>query len=308
MKIVPGSYVEIRFELSYMEGGERKIISATKKSLRKKVKDEKTGEEKEVVEIIDEPIVVKIGSGDAPKLIDGKIVEMDIDIGKKYEIEVPPEKAYGIRDPKNIERIPIKRFRKRIDEGILVLNRESRRPRSGDIVYLNVGGVAIYYGRVINVSDRDIIIDRNHPLAGKKIKVEFVVDSIVLPTDSKEERLKMILKKYFGKLADIIAFDFVSDDTIELRIDNTYFLRYPRMDRESAKRIIEEIYVPKLLFFSAESDLYSEFGVTRIRWIEEKEILKEIEEQGTTESSESASTDNEGSSEAKIEKSENEQR
>lgn len=292
MKIVPGSYVEIKFEISYMEDKEKKIVFTTKRKIKKKVKDEESGEEREVEETIDVPRIAKIGIGELPLVLDRSLIGMDVEIGKKYALKIPPEKAYGIRDPKKVEMVPMKRFRRGVDKRKYILSSGGRRPKIGDFVYLNENGI-IKYGQIISISDRAVVIDWNHPLAGKELDIEFVIDKIVFPNDAREEKMRMILKKYFGELVDMISFEFISDDTLELRIDNTYFMQYPRIDEESVRRITEELYVPRLLFLSAESELYSEFGVTKIRWIEEREIkiVRKIQEKSSIEHEEYVNTE-----------------
>lgn len=284
MRIVPGSYVEIRFEISYMERGEKKIVFTTRKKVKRKVKDEKLGKEKEIEDTIDIPRIAKVGVGEIPRVLENSIISMEVEIGKKYKLEIPPERAYGVRDPKKIEIIPLRKFRRGIDKGKYILSSGGRRPKIGDFVYFNETGIA-KYGKIINISDRTVVIDWNHPLAGKKIDVEFIIDKIVFPTNTREEKMKMILKKYFGELVEVISFEFISDDTLEIRVGNAYFARYPRIDEESARRITEELYAPRLLFLSEESEIYSEFGVTKIRWIEEREIkiVREIQEKGNIE-------------------------
>jgi len=273
MKLPTGTYVKIRLELSYEDAGERKTIATTKRAVRRLKKDEKSGEEKIVEEIIDEPIITKLGWGEIPRVLEKKVLEMDIELNKEYKLSIPPEEAYGKRDPKAIESITMKKFREHIDRGRLVLEKERRKPRIGDYVYMNIGGTRMYYGRITSVSDRMVIIDKNHPLAGKKIDAAFVIEEVVMPTDPKEAKLEILLRKFFGDMAKYIKYEFSSDDALELRVDEEYFQKYPMITREIARRILEEIYVPKLLLMSFESELYSEFGIRKLRWIEEKETV-----------------------------------
>ena len=135
MRIPPGSYIEVQFELSYRAGDRSIPFLTTKRVLVKRVLDEKTGKEKPIEEIVDSPKIIKLGSGEVPRILEEVIMNTDIDLGKTYRISIPPEKAYGRWDPKKIERIPFRKFRERLDRGILRLDREGRRPKVGDIVY-----------------------------------------------------------------------------------------------------------------------------------------------------------------------------
>ncbi len=79
--------------------------------------------------------------------------------GEERELEIPPEKAYGRRDPGKVKIMPLREFRKAgID------------PRPGKIVEIN-GVPAI----IKSVSGGRVVVDFNHPLAGKtliyKVKV-----------------------------------------------------------------------------------------------------------------------------------------
>ena len=273
MKIPPGSYIELSYEISYMEAGEKKYISTTKRVLRKKKFDEKTGREKEVEEVIDNPTIIKLGAGEIPKYFEQYLLEADLETGRRYQITFSPEKAYGKRDPKKIESIPTKRFRERIDKKIFMLEGERRRPRVGDIVYIRIGDAAIYYGKVIRVSERAVIVDTNHPLSGRKIDVLFTIHSIIPPTETREKRIEVVLKKFFGDKSRYISYSF-EGDTLQLSIKEDYFERFPEINRETARIILEEIYIPKLLLTAYGSELYNDFGITKIHWFEEKEIIK----------------------------------
>ncbi len=278
MRIPPGSYIEIKYELSYMEGGEKRVIVTTKKILRKQKIDEKTNKVKIVEEVIDKPTIIKLGSGELPKFFEDHILGVDLELNKPYETSFPPEKAYGKRDPSKIMTISAKKFREKVDKNEFVLEGGGRKPRAGDVVYMNIGATPLYFGRIIRATDRSVIIDTNHPLAGKTISATYTITKVVQPTDSKDERMRMLIEKFFGDVGRYIEFEF-RNDMVELRVKNEYFDKYGELDREIAKKILEDIYIPKLILMSNKSELYGEFGVSKIRWVEEREIIKaKIEE------------------------------
>lgn len=82
-----------------------------------------------------------------------------LEVGKKAEIRVPPEKGFGERDPKKIKVVPMREFRK---SGIT--------PRPGMRVTIN-GKV----GTIHTVASGRVRVDFNHPLAGKTIIYEVYV-------------------------------------------------------------------------------------------------------------------------------------
>ena len=86
---------------------------------------------------------------------------------EKKSVRIPPNKAFGKRDPSKIERIGIAKFRK--------LN-EGKNPELGqDFVKKGTG----QRGTVTNIMQGKVIIDYNHPLAGQNIDYNLeIIDKI----------------------------------------------------------------------------------------------------------------------------------
>ncbi len=86
---------------------------------------------------------------------------------EKKSVRIPPNKAFGKRDPSKIERIGIAKFKK--------LN-EGKNPELGqDFVKKGTG----QRGTVTNIMQGKVIIDYNHPLAGQSIDYNIeVIDKI----------------------------------------------------------------------------------------------------------------------------------
>ncbi|MEM0021334.1 MAG: FKBP-type peptidyl-prolyl cis-trans isomerase [Fervidicoccaceae archaeon] len=127
-------------------------------------------------EKIYEPILVVIGEGRVVKGLEDALKEMGE--GEEKVVEIPPEKAYGERDPSKLRRIPIREFRKGDIE-----------PIPGRIVEIN-GVPAV----IRDVSGGRVLVDFNHPLAGKVLvyKVKVVKQ---LRTD--DEKIRALLKRRF---------------------------------------------------------------------------------------------------------------
>jgi len=96
------------------------------------------------------------------------------EIGYSGTVEIAPENAFGLRDPKLAEIIPINRFKE-------------KKPVPGMRV-----GVENKVGTVTRVIGRKVNVDFNHPLAGRTIVYEykileniekqgFVRDNLLLP-------------------------------------------------------------------------------------------------------------------------------
>src|SRR3989344_5253726 len=113
-----------------------------------------------------EPIVFCIGEGmfleGIDKFLEGK------EIGN-YKIELPPEEAFGRRDQRLIQMIPIKVF----------FDHKSN-PMPGAIFQFD-GKI----GKVLTVSGGRVIVDFNNPLAGKQVR--YNVD-VLRKVDSLDEK------------------------------------------------------------------------------------------------------------------------
>jgi FKBP-type peptidyl-prolyl cis-trans isomerase SlyD len=76
--------------------------------------------------------------------------------GDKFTATVPPEQAYGARDPNAVQRVPIKHLASR---GRLV-------PGQMVAVQTNAG---VRHALVLKVGHFNVDVDWNHPLAGKTL-------------------------------------------------------------------------------------------------------------------------------------------
>lgn len=101
-----------------------------------------------------------------------------LEVGKETTIELPSEKAYGARDAKLIETLPMQEFRKNKVE-----------PEVGlQITYKNRRGTVTYVG------GGRIRVDFNHPLAGKKLTYQVVLRQVFR---TPEERVRGIIQMDF---------------------------------------------------------------------------------------------------------------
>ncbi|WP_292000006.1 peptidylprolyl isomerase [Caldivirga sp.] len=103
------------------------------------------------------------------------------DEGSEVTVEVPPEKAFGLRDQSKVKVVSIREF-----------YRAGKVPKVGDIVEYNN-----QRARVISVSSGRVILDFNHPLAGKVIVVNA---KVVKKLTSDEDKVKEIIRQYLPRL------------------------------------------------------------------------------------------------------------
>ena len=115
------------------------------------------------------PVLVVVGEGKLIPGLEEAIAEMDV--GEEKTVEIPPEKAYGKHDPSKVKTVSLGVFRRR---GIM--------PKPGDLIEVD-GQVA----RVVAVSGGRVILDFNHPLAGKTLVARI---RIVAKLEKDEDKVK----------------------------------------------------------------------------------------------------------------------
>ncbi len=140
----------------------------------------------------EKPAVVIVGK---KRLIQGlEEALLGMNEGDKKTVEIPPEKAYGPRNPELVKIIPMSAFKK---SGI--------NPAPGVVVTIDG-----YPARVLSVSGGRVRVDFNHELAGKTLV--FDVEVVKVHKDD-EAKVKALIEKWFdkgietkvGKAVDITA-------------------------------------------------------------------------------------------------------
>ena len=121
------------------------------------------------------PLVICAGYEMLFKGLDDFIVGKEV--GKKYNLKLTPEKAFGKRDSKLVRLIPMKMF---LEQKIY--------PEPGMRLALDNNLV-----KVISVSGGRVMVDFNNPLAGKDIEYEFTIKKKVEDIKTKAEALQNFL-------------------------------------------------------------------------------------------------------------------
>ena len=117
------------------------------------------------------PVPIAVGAGHVLKGLDEQLEGLEV--GKKYEIIVPPEKGFGKRDPKLIKTFTLGQFRR---QGIY--------PFPGMPVEIETDSGRKLKGKVMTVSGGRVRVDFNHPYAGKHLVYEVeVVEKIEDPIE-----------------------------------------------------------------------------------------------------------------------------
>lgn len=168
------------------------------------------------------PVIIRVGSHHVIAGLDEALPGKEE--GFEDEIDIPPEKAFGNRDPKKLESFPKNGFKEK--------------PVKGMSVKLEEQGEGV----VVDVIGNRVIVDFNHPFAGKTLHYSYKLESKV---DDLVEKVKGLIHLYAGRDMDV-SFDN-STVTITLppgiNYDRRWVLWRSRVIHESFEFIteIEEI-------------------------------------------------------------------
>lgn len=168
------------------------------------------------------PILLIIGAGELPAGLEEAIIGMNEN--EEREIEVPPEKGFGRRDPDRVRVLPARLFS---SQGVI--------PRAGEEV--EVRGER---GTIVSVGSGRVIVDFNHPLAGKSLLYKVKVVKVLRNT---EEKTRALLEKYIGVVEGVEV--KVEGDTIILNIpfhllhSSDFIERIERFARDFEKHVNE---------------------------------------------------------------------
>lgn len=147
--------------------------------------DEKLAKESEIHNPNAEygPVIICLGQGQILKGLEKKLEGKEIG---KHKIEISCQEAFGRKNAGLVKLVPMKRF---IEQDI--------QPITG--LSLNIDG---NIGTIRHVGGGRVLVDFNHPLAGRDLAYEINVKRIV--TDKKEE-IQSILKTLLGIKKSSIA-------------------------------------------------------------------------------------------------------
>lgn len=122
------------------------------------------------------PVTVCVGSKHVIVGLDEDLVGKDA--GYKGTITVPPEKAFGERDPKRVQSFPKNKFKEK--------------PVRGQPVKVEEMGE----GTVVDVIGARVIVDFNAPLAGMTLDYEYEILELV---EGPLEKFNGLIRLYAGK-------------------------------------------------------------------------------------------------------------
>jgi len=128
-------------------------------------------------EIEAKPVIICLGEGMFLKAIDDFLIGKEIGA---YKIELPPEKAFGVRLPNLIQTIPMKIF-----------SSQKLNPFPGALFNFD-GRMA----KVLSVSGGRVMVDFNNPLAGKNVVYDI---NVLRKVEDLNEKVKSVIDFLFRR-------------------------------------------------------------------------------------------------------------
>jgi len=165
MALQKGDFILLDYIAKVKETGE--VFDTTIEEVAKKERLYKEGE-------IYEPKLVVIGEGWVLKALDESLTNMEV--GKTETVEIPPEKAFGARDPEKVRRVPLRHLTAKGITPTLGMRLEY----DGKMAVVR----AIGAGRVL--------LDFNPPLAGKTLVYEVTVKKKL---EAPEEKIAALIHR-----------------------------------------------------------------------------------------------------------------
>jgi len=162
-----GDFIEIEYIGKIKESGEIFDLTSEEIAKEKGIYNEKAKYG---------PVKIILGENFVIKGLEEKLKDMKV--GEEKIFVIPPEKAFGSRDPKLIKTIPESEFIKQ--------------------KIIPIPGLVIDFGnvkaRIQAVSSGRVRVDFNHPLAGRELEYKV---KILGKIEDKEEKVRTILE-FFG--------------------------------------------------------------------------------------------------------------
>jgi FKBP-type peptidyl-prolyl cis-trans isomerase 2 len=169
--------------------------------------------EKTKLELEPKPFVFCLGEGMFLEGIDNFLIGKNIG---EYKIELQPENAFGKRNPKLIQMIPLKVFKEH----------KTHAPEPGTMFQFD-GKI----GKVLAVSGGRVIVDFNNPVAGREVEYKI---KILRKLDDLDEKIKALNNFFFRK-----DFDFkLENKKLNLTVDKG-FRQFVELFKDKFKEILD---------------------------------------------------------------------
>jgi len=194
MSIEKGDFLLVDYTGSVKETGE--VFDTTLENVAKEKGLYKAGD-------IYEPKLIVTGEGWVLKALDERLLTLEV--GKTASVEIPPEKAFGDRDPEKVKLVSLRRLAAR---GIT--------PRLG--MRLEVDGKTAI---VRTMGSGRVQLDFNPPLAGKTLAYEVTIRRKLV---EKAEKMEALIHRRIPGVVDIKKFNLTLSETwVEIEVPEEAF-------------------------------------------------------------------------------------
>jgi FKBP-type peptidyl-prolyl cis-trans isomerase SlyD len=120
----------------------------------------------------DHPLVLLMGRGALFPALEEAMIGLEV--GEELDARLPPNEAYGFHSPELVQRVPKERFNGALEVG---LQFEARSSTGRRVV-----------AKVLEIDETEVLIDANHPLAGKTLRVRLHLLDLRLATPAELEQ------------------------------------------------------------------------------------------------------------------------
>jgi peptidylprolyl isomerase len=211
-----GDFILANYTLRVKETGE--TVGTTLETVAKEAKLYR-GEERY------EPFFIVVGEGWVPKGLDEALTGLEI--GKASTIELPPGKGYGVRDPKKVRLVPLRKF-----------TAEGMTPIPG--LQVNIDGKT---AQVRSVGAGRVQVDYNHPFAGKTLIYDLTIEKIV---EMEDDKVRNLIHKRIPSVGPEKFNVKLEQGKLEVEIpEEAFFLEGLQVEKRTVTADIEK-YLPKI--------------------------------------------------------------
>lgn len=169
------------------------------------------------------PRLVILGAGQIVPGLEEELIGKEP--GHSGSVELPPEKAYGVRNPKMVETVMLNRFKE-------------DKPYPG--MRVSVDGKI---GTVTRIIGRRVTIDFNHPFADKTVRFDY---RILERIEDREEKLRAMIKIF----SDTELESKITDDVAEIIVpwEISYFKDWLMIRRVLAEMALRNLGLKEVRF------------------------------------------------------------
>ncbi|MEM2098569.1 MAG: FKBP-type peptidyl-prolyl cis-trans isomerase [Candidatus Bathyarchaeia archaeon] len=213
MVLQKGDFILVDYTAKVKETNE--VFDTTSEEVAKKEHLHKEGD-------IYEPKLIVVGEGWMLKALDENFPSMDI--GKTATVEIPPDKAFGARDPEKVKRVPLKQL---IAKGI--------NPAIG--MRIEYGGKNAI---IRSIGAGRVLLDFNPPLAGKTLIYDITVQKKL---ETKEEKIAALLHRRIP-IVDSSRFKLnLADSVLTIEMpEETYYLEGVQVAKRGAAMDVQKFF------------------------------------------------------------------